>query len=223
MANNHDRHQRVLQGWLLATASLVATLCQALPDVQVNGLLPNQAVVTIDGQQHILKVGKTSPEGVTLVSADSHKAIFSWEDQQFERQLSQQIASKFSEPARKEEARIERGDNGHFFTPGHINGKLVNFMVDTGAFTIAMSPDEADRLGLDWRQGERFTSNTASGAAPAYFITLKTVTIDGLTLHNIRSAVIVGDPMPYILLGMSFLEQTEMREENSTLILRKKY
>jgi aspartyl protease family protein len=195
----------------------------AMPDVRVNGLLANQAVVTIDGQQRILKVGKTSPEGITLVSADSKQAVFSWNGERFERTISRQIASQFSAPAEKQEARIERGRNGHFFTPGHINGQMVSFLVDTGAFAVAMSKDEADRLGLDWRNGERFMSSTAGGATASHLVTLKSVTVGGVTLHNIKGAVIVAEPMEHILLGMSFLERMEMREENNTLVLRKKY
>ncbi len=210
----------------IAAASLLLLLsgaAHALPDVQVNGLLPNQAVVTIDGQQRILKAGKPSPEGVTLVSADSKVAVLEWQGERFERSLSRQITSNFSAPAEKKEVRIARGHNDHYFTPGHINGKLVNFMVDTGAFTIAMNHKEADRLGLDWRGGRRFEAGTAGGGAAGYEVMLDTVSVGAITLHNIKGAVIVADSDSDILLGMSFLSQTEMREENNTLVLRRKY
>ena len=202
---------------------LCAGAVNATPDVQVNGLLPNQAIVTIDGKQRILKLGKPSPEGVTLLSADSQKALLSWQDQQFERTLSKQISSQYSVSDQKEEARIQRGENGHFFTVGQVNGQAVNFMMDTGAFAIAMSSNQADKLRLDWRSGKRFTSSTASGPAPSYEITLKSVTVGGITLYNVKAGVVIGSDMTDLLLGMSFLEKTEMREENNTMILRKKY
>ncbi|MEZ5436019.1 MAG: retropepsin-like aspartic protease, partial [Pseudomonadales bacterium] len=85
------------------------------------------------------------------------------------------------------------------------------------------TPAEADRLRLNWRQGERFVANTAGGGTPSYKVTLDSVSVGGITLHNIAAAVIVSDSAGDILLGMSFLEKTEMREENNTLVLRKKY
>lgn len=211
--------RKLTAAWMFACAG---TIC-AMPDIQVNALLPNQAVITIDGNQRILKVGKSSPEGVTLISADSKKAVFTWQDQQFERTLSTRIASQFSAPIEKKEARIERGRDGHFFTPGHINGQLVDFLLDTGAFAIAMSPEVADRLGLKWRNGDRFVSSTANGPTPSYEVNLESVSIDGITLHNVKAGVVIGYPQATILLGMSFLERTEMREENNTMVLRQKY
>lgn len=195
----------------------------AVPDVQVQGLMPNQAVVTIDGQQRILKVGKPSPEGINLISADSKKATLEWQGERFERTLNKQIKSNFSAPAEKDEVRIERGSNGHYNTPGHINGRLVDFMVDTGAFSIAMNPAEADRIGLDWRNGERFMAGTAGGGTPGYKVMLNTVSVGNITLHNVMGAVIVADTDSDILLGMTFLERTVMHEDNNALVLRQKY
>ncbi len=195
----------------------------AMPDVQVNGLLPNQVVVTIDGQQRILKAGKTSPEGVTLVSADSKQASFSWQGQSFQRSLNKNITSQFSPPPAQDSVRIERGQNGHFFAQGFINGRPTRFLVDTGAFTVAMDMNEADRLGIDWRSGKRFMAGTAGGGTPGYEVMLNSVTIGAITLNNIKGAVLVADSNTEVLLGMSFLQLTEMREEDNVLILRKKY
>lgn len=218
MAKRADIHKLLTLSALLFCHSVFA-----MPDVHVNGLMSNQAVVTIDGKQRILKVGKPSAEGVNLVSADSKKAVFEWQGERFERTVDKQITSSFSAPIEKKEVRIERGHNGHYFTPGHINGRLVSFMVDTGAFAIAMNQVEADRLGINWRNGERFLAGTAGGGTPSYKIVLDTVTVGDITLHSVQAAVIVADTDTDILLGMSFLSQTEMREENNALILRKKF
>ncbi|HSC75855.1 MAG TPA: TIGR02281 family clan AA aspartic protease [Pseudomonadales bacterium] len=209
---------------VLVTALLLAS-CNvfAVPDIRVNGLMSDQAVVTIDGKQHIMKVGKPSAEGVSLLSADKQKAVFEWQGEHFERTLDKQITSNFSAPTEKNEVRIERGRNDHFFIPGQINGRSVNFMVDTGAFAIAMNPAEADRIGLDWRKGERFTASTAGGGAPGYEVVLSTVSVGDITIHNVKAAVIVAEGSSDILLGMSFLSQTEMHEDHNALVLRKKY
>ncbi|HQQ62560.1 MAG TPA: TIGR02281 family clan AA aspartic protease [Pseudomonadales bacterium] len=195
----------------------------AMPDVQVNGLLPNQAVVTINGQQHILKSGKTSPEGVTLMASDSKQATFSWQGQEFNRTLNKDITSNFTPKAARSEVRIERGEQNHFFTPGMINGRQVHFMIDTGATSVAMDMHEADRLGIDWRNGKRFLASTAGGATPSYSVVLKSVTVGDITINNVEGSVIVANMGSEILLGMTFLQQTEMREDNNALVLTKKY
>jgi len=218
MLNNPD-----IRKLLIGALCLLCHNAFALPDIQVHGLMPNQAVVSINGTQRILKVGKPSPEGVSLVSADSKKAVLEWEGERVERTLTKTITNNFSAPATKDEVRIERGHNNHYFTPGHINGRLVSFMVDTGAFTIAMTPAEADRLSLNWRKGERFIAGTAGGGTPGYTVMLNNVSVGGITVNNIEGAVIVAEGNTDILLGMTFLEKTEMREENNALILRKKY
>ena len=218
MAKLADFHTAMALSALLFCHSVFA-----MPDIHVNGLMNNQAIVTIDGKQRILKVGKPSTEGVNLISANSKKAIFEWQGESFERTVDKKITSNFAAPTEKNEVRIEKASNGHFNTPGHINGRLVNFMVDTGAFAIAMNQVEADRLGVNWRNGERFLAGTAGGGTPGYKIVLDTVTIGDITLHSVQAAVIVADTDTDILLGMSFLSQTEMREENNALVLRKKF
>lgn len=209
--------------FIAALLLLACTAAAAAPDIRVNGLMPNQAVVTIDGKQRILKVGTPSPEGVSLIAADSQKATLEWQGERFERTLTREISSHYADRAEKDEARIPRGRDNHFFTTGNINGQPVSFMVDTGAFAIAMTPAEADRLHLNWRQGERFVADTAGGGTPSYKIMLDSVSVGDITLRNITAAVIVADSSTDILLGMSFLEKTEMREENNVLVLRKKY
>lgn len=209
---------------LVSTLLLVSAAAHAVPDVQVQGLMAGQAVVSINGKQHILKQGKTGPEGISLIEASSTKAIFEWRGERFERSLSRNISSNYSERTSRDEVRIPRGQGNHFYTKGLINGRPVNFMVDTGAFAIAMTPTVADSIGLNWRKGQRFIADTAGGGTPSYKLTLDSVTVGDITLRNIVGAVVVAEsPSDNVLLGMSFLEKTEMREENNTLVLRKKY
>ena len=47
------------------------------------------------------------------------------------------------------------GLGGHFTSAGAINGRPVQFMVDTGATLVAISQSEADRIGLDYRNSPR--------------------------------------------------------------------
>src|SRR4029079_19323541 len=51
-----------------------------------------------------------------------------------------------SEPAK--ETRLERSESGHFYTYAKVNGELVPFVVDTGADVVALTVDDAERLGI---------------------------------------------------------------------------
>ena len=64
---------------------------------------------------------------------------------------------------------------------------------------------------------------TANGPVVVYKVMLDSVTVGGLTLYNVEATV---HPMPGMdvgLLGMSFLNRTEMRREGDTLTLTKRY
>lgn len=59
----------------LICLSLCSVAAVAAPQIRVVGLFPGAAVLNIDGQRKLVKVGQTGPEGVQVVSADSHKAV----------------------------------------------------------------------------------------------------------------------------------------------------
>ncbi len=191
--------------------------------------------MTINGTQSVLSVGKTRAEALTLLSLDSKKAVFEWQGQRFERHLSQQISTNYSALSEKERkkiseiggnnevARIKRGASGHFLTQGQINGKPVEFLVDTGASSVAMSEKEADRLALNWHKGKPLTAKTASGDAAYYEVQLESVTVGGITIDNIQASVLMTGSVHPILLGASFLRQTEMAEKDGVMVLRKKH
>ena len=65
---------RLLMGVCLLAGSMLAG---AQPSVRVVGLFPNAALLNIDGQRTLVKAGKTGPQGVTVISADSRSAVLS--------------------------------------------------------------------------------------------------------------------------------------------------
>jgi aspartyl protease family protein len=91
-------------------------------------------------------------------------------------------------------------------------------MVDTGATAIALGQPDADRLGLDWKAGQRALTQTANGAVPVHTITLTSVRVGEVTVSNV-AAVVVPQPMPYVLLGNSFLTRFQMRRDNDVMRL----
>jgi aspartyl protease family protein len=187
-------------------------------NVQVQGLFKGSAVLTIDGTQRILKQGNTSPEGVKLLSATSKEAVLIIDGKRHRLGISQQISSGF-QAAEKAELRIQAGHNGHFFTTGQINGRNVNFLVDTGASVIALNKQTAISLGINYRAGENGAVSTANGTVSVFIVNLDRVTVGGITVHNVRASVHLDESPTVALLGNSFLNEVNMSTENGVLLL----
>ena len=116
---------------------------------------------------------------------------------------------------------IPVGPGGHFTSAGTINGKPVQFLVDTGATVVAMSQSEATRIGLDWQRGQRGVSNTAGGTVPVHAVNLTSVKMGSVEVFNV-DAVILPAEMPMILLGNSFLSRFSMRRDSDVMRLEKR-
>ncbi len=191
-------------------------------DILVVGLFANQAVVEVNGQHHLLKVGKTTPEGVKLIAANSTEAVLEVNGQQQTFPLGNRISSQFT-PAPEQPAVSLWPTNGMYLTTGTVSGYTVDFLIDTGAFTVALNSATARRLGLDFYRGEQIGLRTASGYDVGYKVTLDYVQIDEIKVYNVAAVVIDGPEPATALLGMSFLGQVDMQHNGERLDLRQKY
>lgn len=191
-------------------------------DIQVQGLFKNTAVLVIDGRQHMLKAGDSSPEGVRLVSADRKQAVIEHNGKRHTLTLSRQITSNYNDVA-VQEVSIRRNGFNQYITTASINSRRVRVLVDTGANAVAMNSKDARRLGIDYTSGTPTHVKTASGITQAYTVKLRTVEVGGIKASHIDGFVIDGDFPEFILLGMSYLEHVDMREEGGILYLKGKY
>ncbi|WP_461481908.1 retropepsin-like aspartic protease family protein [Porticoccus sp.] len=213
-----------MKGLLIALllAWSATTACWAAPDIRVHGLFGGSAVLVINGKQRLLKKGQTSPEGVTLIEADSRQALLEVEGKRMSLGLSEHISSSFK-AAEVAEVRIPRADNGHYLVSGFINGRPVDFMIDTGATSIAMNLHHAEQLGVNFRQGKKSVASTAGGMVSTYQVPVDKLTIGNITLHQVEATVVIGDFPSQVLLGNSFLSRVEMTEEEGVMVLRTKF
>lgn len=117
---------------------------------------------------------------------------------------------------------LHASSGGHFLTQGSINGRATQFMVDTGATIVAMGVDEARRLGINYESGAPFYGSTANGMVRGYTVQLRSVRIQGVEVFGVEAAVL-PQPMPYILLGNSFLNRFQMKRENELLTLSRRF
>ena len=210
--------------WFTAIIILINSLTAVAQDLDivVVGLFANQAVVEINGQQRLLKVGKTSPEGVTLVAASSTEAILEFNGHQQTLPLGNHISSQFAAAPEQPKVSLWPTD-GMYLAAGTVNGYTVDFLVDTGAFTVALNAATAKRLALDYYRGEQIGIRTASGYDVAYKVTLDYVQIDDIKVYNVAAVVIDGPEPSRALLGMSFLGQVDIQHNGERLDLRQKY
>lgn len=111
---------------------------------------------------------------------------------------------------------------GHFVTQGSVNGRAAQLMVDTGATMVAMGADDARRMGVSFENGDRFYSNTANGRVIAYRVILNSVRIQDVEVFGVEAAVL-PQGMPYVLLGNSFLSRFQMKRDNDTLTLTRRF
>jgi aspartyl protease family protein len=196
----------------------------AIDKIVINGLFKDKAVVTIDGKQRILKKNKPSPEGVLLLESNSKEAVIEIDGQQDTYKLGSHIGNTFKPPTDNDKLVIAPDASGMYNISGMINGFHVPFIVDTGATLVSMNSNIAKKLGIDYKlKGKESQSYTASGKSKIHVVNLKRVKVGDIELHNVKGAVHEGDFPVVTLLGMSFLNQLEMKREGQIMELQKKY
>ena len=191
--------------------------------VQVVGLFPDAAFLNVDGQRKLVKVGQTGPGGVQVISADSRGAVLRVDGVERSYGLTRDYGATTGSPTERSKYSIAKGMGGHFWVAGSIQGRTVQFLVDTGATTVAMNEDMARRLGIDFRvEGVPMVVSTASGTVNAWRIKLDKVKVGPIEVLGVDAAVISGNSPAEVLLGMSFLSRVSWREEQGMLLLESK-
>lgn len=196
---------------------LVAAASRADPAVTVEGLLPNAAVLNVDGQRKLLRVGQ-SFGGVTLTASSRENVTIEVNGQRQVLGLSRRIDGNYAAPG-SDAVSIVRDGALQYRTAALINGRSTSVLVDTGANTMALSTQHAGALGIDYRSGEATRVQTASGLANAYTVTLRSVSVGNIRVDNVEAAVIEGDYPATVLLGMSYLRHVTLEENNGILSL----
>ena len=192
-------------------------------EISVIGLSQGKAVVTVGSnpRPRVLRDGDSLPNGARLIKASPESALFEIDGQRRTLTMGNQVSAT-TPSSGNGQVILSADERGHFVTMGTINGGTVQFLVDTGATMISMGRTDARRVGIDYRQGQRGMSSTANGVAPVYKVKVDTVRIGDITLNNV-DALVHDQDMPWVLLGMSFLNRVEMRREGSNLTLIKRF
>lgn len=166
-------------------------------EVKVLSTSGDQAVLELNGKRHTVRVGD-APVSVGAGGGSAGGA------------------------GRGNRIVLTAGPGGHFTTAGQINGRAVQFVVDTGATSIAMSAGDAERAGIDYKNGQPVQLGTANGVVVGRRIRLSSVRVGDVEVYEV-DAVVIPQPMPHMLLGNSFLTRFQMLRENDQMTLIKRF
>ena len=203
--------------------ALSAGACLA-QTVSMGGSLGDKALLVIDGKPATLAVGATA-RGVKLLAVNGSEARVEVGGKPATLVLgAAQVNLGAASPGGGSGTRVvlSAGSGGHFIGQGSINGQSVSFLVDTGATNVSLSRSEAQRLGIDYRKGEHGMSNTANGMVEVHHVKLSSVRLGEVQVYDV-DATIVPAAMQFVLLGNSFLSRFQMRRDNDTMVLEKRF
>jgi aspartyl protease family protein len=212
---------KALLAALLAVAAAGAAAADA---VALQGMLGNRALLIVNGSAPKGVAPGETHMGVKVLTTLGDQAVVEIEGKRHTLRVGDAPANVGGPAVASRGTRIVLpvSSGGHFVSAGAINGKPVNFLVDTGATTIAMGAMEAQRLGIDYRSGRQGQSSTANGLVPNWRIKLASVRIGDVEVYEVDASVLPGS-MPYVLLGNSFLGRFQMRQTNDQLVLDRRF
>ncbi len=115
---------------------------------------------------------------------------------------------------------LTKSRNGHFQVDARVDGRLLEFLVDTGASHIALRQSAAARLGIYPRDSD-FTVrvSTANGETRAALVQLRTVEIGDILVRDVPAIVHSDASLGVNLLGMSFLSRVRWTHDRGQLVL----
>lgn len=124
-------------------------------------------------------------------------------------------SSRGADGARRVE--LQRNRLGHYVATGRINGRPVEFLLDTGATVVSVPETVADALGLS--RGPARVVQTANGRIVNYATTLGSVAVGNIELNDVGASINPHSSAGEVLLGMTFLKHLELIQRGDTLTL----
>jgi aspartyl protease family protein len=118
--------------------------------------------------------------------------------------------------------RVRKGGDGHFTARTRVNGQSVAMIVDTGASTVVLKPDDARRAGIRLNElSYTIPVDTANGRGFAARVKLARVALGELVVENVDALVTRPGALQQSLLGMSFLSRLKSYEfSGNQLVMR---
>jgi aspartyl protease family protein len=223
----HDCLKITMRLSLLNAIIFIATTAVSMPtigqNVTLSGVLGNKALIVVDGAAPKSLAAGESHMGVKLVSASGEQAVVEIKGKRNTLRVGDAPVSVGGGAGSPNGTRIVLpvGSGGHFMASGQINGRAVQFMVDTGATSVAMGEGDAQRIGIDYRKGRPVQMGTANGVAQGWLVKLNSVRVGDVEVYEVDA--VVGPNMPFVLLGNSFLSRFTMNRNSDTMVLERRF
>ncbi|MBS0340319.1 MAG: TIGR02281 family clan AA aspartic protease [Proteobacteria bacterium] len=203
-------------------AAGLATSARA-ESVMLTGTIGNRAILIVDGGAPRTVAPGDKLGSVKLVSVQGDQAVVEVGGQRTTLRMDQPASvGGGGSGANGSRIVLPANSGGHFVTLGAINGRSVSFMVDTGATLVSLSAADALRIGLDYKKSSPVQISTANGVGQAYRVRLNSVRVGDVEVYDV-DALVSEQPMPYILLGNSFISRFSMQREGDQMVLQKRF
>ena len=224
--------RRTITAGITAAFALFAGAAAQAQNVALAGMLGKTPLLVVDGAPpKAVPIGQ-SHMGVKVLSVEGEQVQLLNEGKRISVRLVQApvsvggaTAAGGQDDAVQGDARrivLSQSGGGHFSGSGSINGKAMRFVVDTGATYVSLGVNDAERLGIKYKDGARAPMQTANGISLAWRVKLNSVRIGSVQLHAV-DAVVVPSTMSQILLGNSFLNRFAMTRNGDQMVLERRY
>ena len=116
---------------------------------------------------------------------------------------------------------LQRDRSGQFHIEAQVDGQGAEFLVDTGADIVALTVDEAERLGYPVDPADFVPlMQTASGTGNGTIVHLDRLEVAGAEFHNVDAVVMDG--LPVNLLGQTILAKLgQVSLEGDRMVIRR--
>lgn len=200
---------------------MVAASATNAQSVAMTGVMGSKALLIINGGAPKALSANESYQGVRVVHVEGDRASVDIQGQRQTLRVGQSPVSVGQGLSAGRKVVLRADSRGHFKANGFINNKPMQYMVDTGASVIGLGQPDAERMGINYKKGQAVTIRTANGNAQGWHIKLDTVRVGDITVYGI-DAVVSPQPMPFVLLGNSFLAQLHMTRQGNEMALEQR-
>ena len=116
---------------------------------------------------------------------------------------------------------VEADRLGHFQVDARVEGRNVDFIIDTGASLVVLRESDAARVGIRPRPSDyTATAVTANGRIKAARATIDRIELGGITVYDVPAMVLPDQALAKNLLGVSFLSRLRRYEyANGRIVL----
>lgn len=206
---------------ILTLCLFAAGMAAAGTSVSVNGVMGDKALISVDGgAPRVMRPGETVG-GVRLLTVSPNGVDVMLDNRRHTLAIGQGV---YAGPASAAPRAVLTADGrGHFLANGLVNGLPVRFMVDTGASLVALPVSVARRAGVSLANATPVMINTANGQARAQRVVLNSLRVGDIGVNMVQALVVDDSALALPLLGMSFLNRTNMQREGDTLVLMQRY